>query len=88
MESDHNNNSTAKTVGDILLYYGFVSSRYTTSLYHQKQFSCIQNSWDVLGMTEVSKANAYNLQDFEKKMNVSFHKELYFFKIQTVLRHR
>lgn len=36
-------------------------------------------------MTEVGKANVYNLHDFEKKMNFNFHKELYFFKIQTVL---
>lgn len=39
-------------------------------------------------MTEVGKANVYNLHDFEKKMNFNFHKELYFFKIQTVLWHR
>lgn len=49
-----------------LYLYRFFSSDYTTSLGHQNQFSYLQKSWDVLGMTVVGKPNVYDLHDFEE----------------------
>lgn len=45
MENDHTNSSTPKTAGG--LYCGFVSPRYTSSLYNQKLFSYLHNSGNV-----------------------------------------